>query len=237
MAAALAFVMFPVAGALAAGVGGLPPGPGRDLVYATCQTCHSLDALTESAGVGRDAWSGILASMRQYGLSVTPANEAKILGYLATYLGPHPPPAAPAATPESAPKSIDGKALFETNCSTCHQANGEGSEGYFPPLSGNRDLFLSRVYPAYVVLNGLSGEITVGGHSFNGQMPSFAQLSDAEIAAIVTYIRSAWNNQALQPHDMPPIDAEAVKQARAKPMSPAAVHAYRAGHEPKPGSD
>lgn len=233
-AAALVLAMFPAAGTQAAGAGGLPPGPGRDLVYATCQTCHSLDALTESAGIGRDAWSGILASMHQYGLSVTPGNEAKILDYLATYLGPHPPPAAPAApaaTTEAASKTIDGKTLFETNCSACHQANGEGSAGYFPPLSGNRDLFLSRDYPVYVALNGLSGEITVGGHSFNGQMPSFAQLADAEIAAIVSYVRSAWNNKRLQPSDMQPIDAEVVKAARAKPMSPAAVHAYRAAHK------
>lgn len=227
----LALAGFPDAGARAAGSGTLPAGPGRDLVYATCQTCHSLQALTDSAGISRDAWSGILASMKQYGLQVTPANEAKILDYLATYLGPHPPPAAPATAAPAQPKAENGRALFETNCATCHQANGEGSAGYFPPLAGNHDLFLERLYPVYVVLNGLSGEITVGGETFSGQMPSFAQLPDAEIAAITNYVRAAWNNKALHPRGMEPIDAEAVKEARAKPMTPQAVQAYRKAHE------
>lgn len=213
--------------ARAANPDALPAGPGRDLVYATCQTCHGLEALTESAGIDRDAWSGIITTMKSYGLSVSPANEAKILTYLATYLGPHPPPAAPAVA-KTNPKVANGETLFLINCATCHQPDGQGSPGYFPPLAGNSDLFLSRIYPAYVTLNGLSGEITVNGKTFNGTMPSFRDLSDAELAAVIAYVRSAWKNKALAPPGFTPLDAAAVKEARAKPMTPAEVHAYRA---------
>lgn len=228
-ASALVLAAFSLLSAHAAALGGLPAGPGRNIVYATCQTCHSLQALTESAGIGRGAWSGILTTMKQYGLQVSPANEKKILNYLATYLGPHPPPAP--TIMEALSKTQNGEELFVANCSECHQTNGEGSPGYYPPLAGNSDLFLSRVYPAYVLLNGLSGKIAVQGKTFNGQMPSFAQLSDVQIAAIIGYVRAAWNNKTLQPKDLQPLDADAVKEAREKPMLPQAVHAYRAAHE------
>jgi mono/diheme cytochrome c family protein len=229
LGAGLALATVLTAGGRAANLTELPPGPNRDLVYATCQTCHSLQYLFESAGIDRDQWNSLLDGMGQYGLEVTPGNRAKILDYLATYLGPHPPPAAPAIAAAPAPKSVNGEALFKTQCIGCHQANGQGLPSYFPPLAGNRDLFRSRIFPVYVLLNGLTGEIKVEGHTFNGQMPSFAHLPDAEIAALINYVRGAWNNAALRPADMAPVDANTVKAARAKPMSSAAVHAYRAG--------
>lgn len=229
--AGLALAAVVTAGTWAAGGGTLPAGPNRDLVYGSCQTCHGLDALAESAGISRDQWDGVLASMVQYGLQVTPANRAKILDYLATYLGPHPPPAELAPASPVQPKAVNGATSYGTQCSSCHQSNGQGVAGYFPPLAGNHDLFLSRIYPVDVLLNGLTGKIEIVGQTFNGQMPSFSQLSDAEIAALVNYVRGAWGNTALRPPDMPPIDAETVTRARAKPMSSTAVHGYRAKRE------
>jgi mono/diheme cytochrome c family protein len=229
--ACLALAAILAAGSRAANVTELPAGPNRDIVYATCQTCHSLQYLLESAGIDRDQWNSLLDGMGQYGLQVTPANRAKILDYLATYLGPHPPPAAPATAAAPMPGSVDGATLFKTQCIGCHQQSGQGVPSYFPPLAGNRDLFRNRIFPVYVLLNGLTGEIKVEGHTFNGQMPSFAHLTDAEIAALINYVRGAWNNAALRPSDMAPIDAATVKGARAKPMSTAEVHAYRAGLE------
>ena len=228
LAASLALAAVRPPGAGAAGPSQLPPGPGRDLVYATCQTCHGLEMLSESAGIGRDEWNSVLSSMQQYGLQVTSANREKILDYLATYLGPHPPPSSPARAATAEPKAANGKALFEAQCATCHQANGQGVAEYYPPLAGNRDLFLARVFPVYVLLNGLAGEIMVEGKTYNGQMPSFSYLSDTDVTALVNYVRGAWNNPALQPESMTPIDAATVARARAKPMPPAAVHAYRA---------
>jgi mono/diheme cytochrome c family protein len=206
----------------------LPPGPNRELVYGACRTCHDLQYLVESAGITRDDWSDLIDSMRQYGLRIPPERRAKILGYLGTYLGPNPPPkGAAAAKPEQA-KPADGATLFAEQCIACHQKSGKGLAGSFPPLAGNLDLMRDRVFPVYVLLNGLEGKITVAGKDYNAQMPPFSHLSDAEIAALVRYIRGAWNNASLRPANMKPVDAETVKAARTKTMTAAAVHAYRA---------
>ena len=167
--------------------------------------------------------------MRQYGLRMPADRRAKILEYLGTYLGPNPPPvgAAPAAAKTAEP--VDGGKLFAENCAACHQENGKGQKGAFPPLAGNPDLIRDRLFPAYVLLNGLEGKISVEGGDYNGQMPSFAHLGDAEIAALIEHIRTAWNNKALRPAALTPVDAAAIKKLRGKSMSPAEVHAYRAG--------
>lgn len=205
----------------------LPPGPNRDLVYGACRTCHDLQYLTESAGITRDDWDAAIDGMRQYGLRIPPERRGKILDYLATYLGPSPPPknaALAKAEPADAPS---GARLFAEQCAACHKKNGAGQPGAFPPLAGNHDLMRDRLFPTYVLLYGLSGRISVKGGSYNGEMPSFAHLSDGEIAALTEYIRTAWNNAALRPAGLTPINAAAVKTARAKSMSAADVHAYR----------
>jgi hypothetical protein len=69
----------------------LPAGPNRDLVARECQACHDLDNVLEGAGASRESWDGAIEQMVGYGLSVTPDERAKILDYLATYLGPDPP--------------------------------------------------------------------------------------------------------------------------------------------------
>ncbi len=217
---------FPLASALAADQ--LPPGPNRDLVYGHCRTCHDLTYLTDSAGISRADWSSILDSMRQLGLPpLSKEDREKILDYLATYLGPHPPPATTTAQNSQPEESVNGETLFNQQCVACHQSSGQGVPGQFPPLAGNSDLYLSRDFPVLVVLNGMQGKIEVRGNAFNGTMPSFAYLSDAQIAALVTYIRSAWGNGSARPAGMAKIDAATVKAARSKSMTAAAVHDYR----------
>jgi mono/diheme cytochrome c family protein len=208
----------------------LPPGPNRDLVYGNCRTCHDLQYLEESKGITRDDWSAALDAMHQYGLRLQPGDRAKILDYLATYLGPHPPPAHSGAN-AAATERVDGRMIFSQQCSACHQGNGRGVPGQFPPLAGNRDLFLSHDYPVLVVLHGLTGNVTIGGKTFNGTMPSFAYLSDAQIAAVVGYVRSAWGNDALRPAGMLRLRASAVSAARARVMSSSDVHDYRRKRE------
>jgi mono/diheme cytochrome c family protein len=205
----------------------LPPGPDRDLVYGQCRTCHDLQSLADSAGIPRASWAAVLDNMRQYGLRLAPDQRDKILEYLAVYLGPNPPPAAEAAPP-SAASPADGQTVYLQNCAACHQPNGQGVAGQFPPLAGNPDLFLDRLFPVYVVLNGLSGEVTVAGEQFRSTMPPFDHLADASIAAVVNHVRSAWGNAALRPADMADVDAQAVAKAREKPMTAAEVLAYRA---------
>ncbi|WP_330960893.1 c-type cytochrome [Photobacterium sp. 53610] len=206
----------------------LPPGPDRDLVYGTCRTCHDLQYLQDSAGIPESAWSELLDSMKQYGLRIPPDRRARILRYLGAYLGPNPPPASSVAAVASAAAPADGKTLFNEQCSSCHQVNGAGQPGTFPPLAGNPDLMLAPHFPVFVVLNGLQGKITVEGKTYNAQMPSFAHLSDAEVAAVINYIREAWGNDALRPADMSPLDDAAVATVRANEKTPDEVHAYRA---------
>jgi mono/diheme cytochrome c family protein len=90
-----------------------------------------------------------------------------------------------------------GAKVYTTNCSSCHQANGKGQPGVFPPLAGNSTVTGPAADVITIVKNGKSGKITVNGTSYNGQMPSWkGTLSDSDIAAVITYIRGSWGNHA-----------------------------------------
>lgn len=195
----------------------LPQGPNRALVYGKCRTCHDLQYLRESAGIPRDAWNDIIDSMGQYGLQITREQRAQVLEYLATYLGPKPPPATAAPAPAASAASVDGARIYEEQCVSCHQAKGEGVPGTFPPLAKNRDVFLSRDFPARVVLFGMSSKIRVNGKEFNSMMPPLEEvLNDQEVAAVVNYIRGTFGNAGLAPRNMKPIDAATVAALRAQ---------------------
>lgn len=90
-----------------------------------------------------------------------------------------------------------GEKVYTTNCSSCHQANGKGQPGVFPPLAGNSVVTGPATAVITIVKNGKSGPITVNGTKYNGQMPAWkGTLSDSDIASVVTYIRSSWGNKA-----------------------------------------
>jgi len=224
-------VVFSCAAIAAVGAGAaatveLPAGPGRDLVYARCQTCHDPQYMKDSAGITRDDWDAAIDNMRQYGLRIPAAERARILDYLATYLGPNPPPAPPAPKP-SDHGSADGATVFNDNCTACHQANGQGVAGQFPPLAGNTDLFLRPDYPIKVVLYGIEGEIKVDGKTFKSVMPPFGHLDNRAVAAVVNYIRDAWGNAKIAPANLAKVDADAVEAARNTQMSTTSVLTYR----------
>jgi nitrite reductase (NO-forming) len=87
-----------------------------------------------------------------------------------------------------------GEALFAGTCSVCHQANGQGIEGVFPPLAGS-DLLAKDPHRApHIVLNGLTGPVTVNGKSYTSVMPPMSQLNDDELANILTYVTHSWGN-------------------------------------------
>jgi len=109
-----------------------------------------------------------------------------------------------------------GAAIFRDQCAVCHQPRGQGLRGQFPPLAGNGDIFLSRDFPARVVLFGLSGKIEVRGEAFDSAMPPLDFLSDWEIAAVVAFVRQSWGNAGLPHKAMKPVDAAAVAALRAK---------------------
>ena len=116
--------------------------------------------------------------------------------------------AAAAAGPPD-PKVL-GKKLFSANCVTCHQANGQGQPGQFPPLAGSEFVLgdaSNRLIA--IVLKGLQGPVQVKGQAFNNAMqPWEGQYTDQQLAAILSYVRSDWGNNA------PEVPPEAVKAMR-----------------------
>jgi nitrite reductase (NO-forming)/hydroxylamine reductase len=93
------------------------------------------------------------------------------------------------------PARLDaGRKVFEAACMACHQANGQGLPGAFPPLAGSDFLKVDKNRAIRVIVNGLQGPVVVNGVKFNSVMPPMAQLSDAEIANALTYVMNSWGN-------------------------------------------
>ena len=88
-----------------------------------------------------------------------------------------------------------GQTLYSSYCGACHQPNGEGMAGVFPPLKGSAVVNRADATKHIdIVLGGLQGA-RVSGVSYTNPMPAFgATLSDADIAAIIDYERAAWGN-------------------------------------------
>src|SRR5437588_10193011 len=91
-----------------------------------------------------------------------------------------------------------GKKIFLANCATCHQANGLGVPGQYPPLAGSEFTTGGSRRPAMIVLKGLQGPVTVKGQKFGSAVmqPWDKTLTDQKIADVLTYERSEWGNQA-----------------------------------------
>ncbi|MDI4232326.1 cytochrome c [Bradyrhizobium sp. 31Argb] len=105
-----------------------------------------------------------------------------------------PPPAIPSA--ESSLLLSLGKQIYDRDCASCHGATGLGMPPHYPPLAGNQSIQMaSAVNAIRMVLNGGYPPGTAGNPMPYG-MPPFAQrLSDDEVAAVVTYIRTSWGNR------------------------------------------
>lgn len=110
-----------------------------------------------------------------------------------------------------------GQQLFEGTCSVCHQSNGRGLDGVFPPLAKSDFLNADPKRAVNVVLHGLSGKITVNGTPYDSVMPPMTQLDDAGVANIVTYVLNSWDNAGGQ------ISAADVAAARKSGGKPAAA--------------
>jgi nitrite reductase (NO-forming) len=87
-----------------------------------------------------------------------------------------------------------GKRLFGGTCATCHQANGEGLQGVFPPLAKSDFLAADPRRAMSIVTHGLSGKIKVRDHEYDSVMPPMSQLTDAEVASVLTYVMNSWGN-------------------------------------------
>lgn len=93
-------------------------------------------------------------------------------------------------------KLTGGAYIYEVYCGTCHQRNGRGASGRFPPLAnaswvtGDKNLLIS------IVLKGMEGPIEVDGVQYNGTMPQHSFLTDDEVSTVLTYIRQNFGNEA-----------------------------------------
>ncbi len=103
-----------------------------------------------------------------------------------------------------------GKKIFSANCQTCHQANGLGIAGQYPPLAGSEFTIGGSRRMAMIVLKGLQGPVTVKGQQYGSAVmqPWDKTLTDQKIADVMTYERSEWGNNAS------PVTAEQIAALR-----------------------
>jgi mono/diheme cytochrome c family protein len=91
-----------------------------------------------------------------------------------------------------------GKKVYENTCLACHQVNGSGVPGMNPPLKKTKWVLGDKKTVINIVLKGLDKEIEVNDETYSNTMPSFAMLSDKEIADVLTYVRNSFGNKASQ---------------------------------------
>lgn len=92
--------------------------------------------------------------------------------------------------------AVNGSQLYNGKCVGCHQATGLGLPGVFPPLAKSPWVLGEDRRLVQILLHGIQGPIDVLGTTYNGMMPAWNTLSDAEIAAVATYVRSTFGNSA-----------------------------------------
>jgi mono/diheme cytochrome c family protein len=136
----------------------------------------------------------------------------------------HPTTGGVAAAPAQDPMVVGAK-IYAATCVACHLPTGLGQPGTIPPLAESEWVTGSEERLIRIVLYGLTGPIKVKGTDFNGAMPTFGKvagsgynLSDDRVAAVLTYIRQSFGNNA------PPITPEQVaavhgKEGDRKPMT------------------
>ena len=111
--------------------------------------------------------------------------------------------ASPALTQGEKDLLKQGQDIYDNTCADCHRSNGEGLPKKFPAHKGNPFVLGDPLPVLHTVLNGRQGKL--------GQMPAWGgKFNDREIAAVVSYMRNAWGNQA------PVIKPEDVTAARRK---------------------
>jgi nitrite reductase (NO-forming) len=103
--------------------------------------------------------------------------------------------AAPTRALSASEMLARGAQVYTTTCAACHQPNGAGIPGAFPPLANSDYLMANKERAIGVVLHGLSGPITVNGVPFNAVMPGLS-LSDRDVAAVLSYVRRNFGNTA-----------------------------------------
>jgi mono/diheme cytochrome c family protein len=114
--------------------------------------------------------------------------------------------------PQNGPAAIaaHGKKYYESVCGVCHGVDGSGKPGQAPPLAGSEWVNAKGVNRlAHIPLEGLNGAITVEGKDWSVSMAAMgAALSDDDLAAVLTYVRTSWGNKGGE------VGADEVKKVR-----------------------
>ena len=130
----------------------------------------------------------------------------------------HPPVEVVELTPEEKEsqrlerKFSSGEKIFAARCASCHQANGLGIAGQFPPLAGSEWVSADPGVITNIILKGLKGEILVKGEKYGTSAAvnmAAVPISDREIANVSTYVRQAWGNSSDE------VSEDFVRQVRA----------------------
>ena len=113
--------------------------------------------------------------------------------------------------------------VYAARCVICHQSTALGVPGIYPPLADSIGYDVrfndGRDYLIHVVLGGLSGPIVVKGTMYNGLMPPFSQLTDADIAAVINEVLTHFNAPEI-PKNFAPITGAEIRRARATTPTP-----------------
>jgi mono/diheme cytochrome c family protein len=136
---------------------------------------------------------GAMAMWGAFYIYSTPSGEDSSYGDQRTVASLRPPEVAVGGAPKA-----DGKQIYGSKCAACHQATGAGIPGVFPPLAGSEWVVGDDKILTHILLHGVNGEIEVKGAIYKGAMPAWKSLSDDELAAVLSYIRSDWGNKAAE---------------------------------------
>lgn len=134
---------------------------------------------------------GAMAMWGAFYIYITPSGSESAYGDQRTLASLRPPEVTTGAM-----AAVDGKQLFGSKCAACHQATGQGVPGVFPPLAGSEWVAGDEKILTNILLHGVNGELQVKGSTYKGAMPAWKAMSDSELAAVMSYIRSEWGNKA-----------------------------------------
>jgi mono/diheme cytochrome c family protein len=127
----------------------------------------------------------------------SPADLRAVAVFLKSLPQPQAADAAPPPTRPGARMAERGAKLYEQHCASCHGDRGEGVPGAYPPLAGNRAVTMAATANlVQVVIHGGFAPATAGNPRPFGMPPFATVLGDADVAAVLSHIRSSWGNAA-----------------------------------------